>query len=211
MFRRRPRSESRPLPSRNTTNRAENPSSGIVASAASASAATAARRNCMTASAATAISGGWHARTAADLPSAHQQRRQPLGELGQLDRSTRGLACGNGLDMPGHLAVRGEREDRCRVVEIADRQAAGPAASTPMARARRAVTSRNGRAGALNSRKAASVASVMPSTGNAATASLLDVMITGRPERNSASPRSTATCAGSPSKPDFVPPLMSHT
>ncbi len=59
-------------------------------------------------------------------PVAHQQGRQPLGELGQLDRGTGSLAGGNELDAPGHLPVRSKREDRRCVVEIADRQAAGP-------------------------------------------------------------------------------------
>jgi hypothetical protein len=35
--------------------------------------------------------------------------------------------------------------------------------------------------------------------------------MTGRPERNSARPRSTATCLGVPNKPDVPLPAMSHT
>jgi hypothetical protein len=58
----------------------------------------------------------------------------------------------------------------------------GPEASTPMARARREVTRRKGRTGRLNRRNATSIASVMPSTGNAVMASLAVVMSTGRPE-----------------------------
>ena len=50
-----------------------------------------------------------------------------------------------------------------------------------------------GRIGRLNRRKATSIASVMPSTGNVVMASLADVMSTGRPDRNSDSARSTAT------------------
>jgi hypothetical protein len=84
----------------------------------------------------------------------------------------------------------------------------GPKASTPMAPARRAVIRRKGRTGRLSRRKATSIASVMPSTGNAVIALLADVMSTGRPDRNSDSARSTAICARSPSKLAFVRPLI---
>src|SRR5882757_11220426 len=49
----------------------------------------------------------------------------------------------------------------------------------------------------------------MPSTGKTTTASLSDVMITGRPHGNSAKPRSTATCLDEPNRPDFPLALMS--
>src|SRR5262249_7039991 len=87
----------------------------------------------------------------------------------------------------------------------------GPGASRPSARARRAVTRRCGRPGAHNVRKEASPWSVMPSTGKANTRSSADVTMTGRPDRNSARPRSTATCLGEPNKPDIPLPAISHT
>ena len=140
---------------------------------------------------------------------ADQQRRQPLGELGKLDRGAGGLAGGDLVEVPRDLGVGGKRQDRRRVVKIADCEAVGPAPSSPSARARRAVIRRCGRPGAQTSLKEAKPWSVMPSTGRATAASPPALMMTGRPDRNSASARSTATCLGLPNRSDFPFPLMS--
>src|SRR5688572_26675776 len=74
----------------------------------------------------------------------------------------------------------------------------GPLTSSPRARARLAVTTRWGSTGAHSRRNAASLASVNPSTDSAAMVPAADETMTGRPERNSANPRSTATWSGVP-------------
>ena len=76
---------------------------------------------------------------------------------------------------------------------------------SPSACARRSVITRWGSTGAQRRRKAASRVSVMPSIGRASTAMPPRAITTGRPERNSAMPRSTATCSGLPSRPASRP------
>src|SRR5262249_43281636 len=51
----------------------------------------------------------------------------------------------------------------------------------------------------------------MPSTGKATTRSPADVTMIGRPDLNSARPRSTATCLGVPNKPDVPLPAILYT
>ena len=52
----------------------------------------------------------------------------------------------------------------------------------------------------------------MPSTGISTAAPSFDVMMTGRPDRNSARPRCTPTCLGEPNRPELPLVLMSpHT
>jgi hypothetical protein len=181
---------------------------GIVASAAKLRAAAEARRHCATASAGTATSGGSHVRTAAVFPA-------PISNAGKR------WACFASWIAAPALAPAGTNsnwqltwlaEAREKISPAPQKSGSampvGPDASTPMAHARRAVTRRKGRTGRLNRRKATSIASVMPSTGNAVMASLADVMRTGRPDRNSDSARSTKICARSPSKLAFVRPLI---
>ena len=94
--------------------------------------------------------------------------------------------------------IGGEREDclRDRASPIAS--PTGPSASSPSALrpARRDHQMRPRRRASW--RKAASRSSSMPSTGSATMRFRRRSMTTGRPERNSARPRSTATCSGAP-------------
>ena len=121
-----------------------------------------------------------------------QQRRQPLRKLGKFDG---GGGVGAGVEHIDRVPAAGigdQRRNRCRVGAIGDGKADGPVASSPSARARLAVMTRCVRPGAQSCRNAASRSSVMPSTGRAAIGLRADVDETGRPERNSARPRSTA-------------------
>jgi hypothetical protein len=106
------------------------------------------------------------------------------------------------------LGGRGKGEDFASAAEVRKCDAGRPEASTLMARARRAVTRRKGRTGRLNRRKATSIASVMPSTGNAVMASLADVMSTGRPDRNSDSARKFFSHSGFTAARFYEPPTF---
>ena len=81
---------------------------------------------------------------------------------------------------------------------LASARPTAPVASRPSTRARLEVITTRNAAGAQSCRNAVKRSSVMPSIGKAIVDPARDSMVTGRPERNSPSPRSTAIWSADP-------------
>ena len=150
-------------------------------------------------------SGGSHA-CAAAVSGGNKQRRELLREFRKPNGGLGILSGADGFHPARALPVGGKGKDRGGALQIADGEGARLLA----------IDAQNARASRRHQKVRSCRRAYLPECRKNGIGHPIhrqdhrgifcgDVMITGRPARNSARPRSTATCSGSPNRPAFTP------